>query len=157
MEGAAGPLTITIVRISDSTLERLAGSPIISDVHANLPALEAVLADIRRAEHRTHLVPGRSRGLRRPAPTSAWRSPPRLQRCASWAITTWLSSTLDIATFSPAAAQAARWTKRELSDEARAFMQGLEPSEESLPIGIFHASPRDPVWEYVLSPMLADA
>lgn len=64
---------------------------------------------------------------------------------------------LDIATFSPAAAHAARWTKKELSDEARAFMLSLEPASDSLPIGLFHASPRDPVWEYVLSPILADA
>ncbi|MEA2348835.1 MAG: hypothetical protein QOG62_2622 [Thermoleophilaceae bacterium] len=64
---------------------------------------------------------------------------------------------LDISTFSPAAAQAARWTRTRLDKESRDFMSGLEPGNGSLPIGIFHASPRDPVWEYVLSPVLADA
>jgi diadenosine tetraphosphatase ApaH/serine/threonine PP2A family protein phosphatase len=32
-----------------------------------------------------------------------------------------------------------------------AFLGGLEPSAERAGIGLFHASPRDPVWEYVLS------
>jgi diadenosine tetraphosphatase ApaH/serine/threonine PP2A family protein phosphatase len=36
------------------------------------------------------------------------------------------------------------------------FLRSLEPLSESEPVGLYHASPRDPVWEYVLSPLQAD-
>jgi diadenosine tetraphosphatase ApaH/serine/threonine PP2A family protein phosphatase len=33
---------------------------------------------------------------------------------------------------------------------------GLEPADLDEEVGLFHASPRDPVWEYVLSPLQAE-
>ena len=36
-------------------------------------------------------------------------------------------------------------------------MAGLEPADTGRELGLFHASPRDPVWEYVLSTLQADA
>lgn len=63
---------------------------------------------------------------------------------------------LDIDDFSANAAAAAEWTKRELGADARAYLEGLEPSREGEGLGLFHGSPRDPVWEYVLSAMAAD-
>jgi diadenosine tetraphosphatase ApaH/serine/threonine PP2A family protein phosphatase len=59
--------------------------------------------------------------------------------------------------FNQDAAAAARWTQEALSDEARAFLETLEPSAERPGIALFHASARDPVWEYVLSPESAIA
>jgi diadenosine tetraphosphatase ApaH/serine/threonine PP2A family protein phosphatase len=38
-----------------------------------------------------------------------------------------------------------------LRPDARAFLSGLGSSAVSDGIGLFHGSPRDPVWEYVLS------
>ena len=64
---------------------------------------------------------------------------------------------LDIEEFSMNAAIAATWTKENIGQEALDFLNTLEPADESHPIGLYHASPRDPVWEYVLSTMLADA
>ena len=55
------------------------------------------------------------------------------------------------------AAIAATWTKENIGQEALDFLNTLEPADESHAIGLYHASPRDPVWEYVLSTMLADA
>ena len=37
------------------------------------------------------------------------------------------------------------------------MLRELEPAGEREGIGLFHASPRDPVWEYVLSAEQADA
>ena len=62
---------------------------------------------------------------------------------------------LDLGDFSPDAAASARWTARELSREARAYLEPLSPSGERSGVGLYHASPRDPVWEYVLSPAAA--
>ena len=64
---------------------------------------------------------------------------------------------LDVSTFSYNAAVAAEWTKQNIGSEALEFMGGLEPADTTHEIGLYHASPRDPVWEYVLSTLQADA
>ncbi len=39
---------------------------------------------------------------------------------------------------------------------ARAYLESLSPAGRARPgVGLYHASPRDPVWEYVLSPEVA--
>ena len=63
---------------------------------------------------------------------------------------------LDITDFSMNAATAAEWTKEELGSDARAYLEKLEPLDEEQALGLYHASPRDPVWEYVLSSMAAE-
>jgi diadenosine tetraphosphatase ApaH/serine/threonine PP2A family protein phosphatase len=37
-----------------------------------------------------------------------------------------------------------------------AYLAELEPKGREESLGLYHASPRDPVWEYVLSDLLAD-
>jgi diadenosine tetraphosphatase ApaH/serine/threonine PP2A family protein phosphatase len=64
---------------------------------------------------------------------------------------------LDIDAFSVNAAVAARWTQQNIGQEALDFMTGLEPRDTEHPVGLFHGSPRDPVWEYVLSTIQAEA
>lgn len=65
---------------------------------------------------------------------------------------------LSVEDFSANAAAAALWTRENISDETREYLTPLEPKDESHgEVGLYHASPRDPVWEYVLSVGLADA
>ena len=64
---------------------------------------------------------------------------------------------LDLNTFSWNAAAAARWTQERIGEESRAFLASLEPVDTGRALGLYHASPRDPVWEYVLSTLQADA
>ena len=59
---------------------------------------------------------------------------------------------LDVSSFSPAAAAAVRWTRETAKPETIDFLRGLEPADESREVALYHASPRDPVWEYVLWP-----
>jgi len=49
------------------------------------------------------------------------------------------------------AAAVVRWTQTVLLDENRAFLERLEPQAKVDRAELFHASPRDPVWEYVIS------
>jgi predicted phosphodiesterase len=63
---------------------------------------------------------------------------------------------LSLDDFSRGAALAARWTQEVISDETREFLLSLEPSGSGAGIGLFHASPRDPIWEYVLSGLTAE-
>ncbi len=53
--------------------------------------------------------------------------------------------------FNPDAASAGSWTAAELTAGSRTFLGGLEPQAHSDGVDLYHASARDPVWEYVLS------
>ena len=43
-----------------------------------------------------------------------------------------------------------------MSEETTAYLGGLSPALEREGFGLFHASPRDPIWEYVLSGLTAE-
>ena len=58
---------------------------------------------------------------------------------------------LDLDLFVGHAGAAARWTQTVLDREAREFLLGLEPEARRDRVALAHGSPRDPVWEYVLS------
>jgi diadenosine tetraphosphatase ApaH/serine/threonine PP2A family protein phosphatase len=62
---------------------------------------------------------------------------------------------IDLDMFAPDAAVSARWTAGLLEPAARAYLESLSPAGVREGVGLFHASPRDPVWEYVLSPAVA--
>jgi predicted phosphodiesterase len=63
---------------------------------------------------------------------------------------------LSLEEFSRGAALAARWTRDVIAPETREYLLSLSPTGSSEGFGLFHASPRDPVWEYVLSPLAAE-
>jgi diadenosine tetraphosphatase ApaH/serine/threonine PP2A family protein phosphatase len=58
---------------------------------------------------------------------------------------------IDIAEFSGDAGIAARWTRSVLREPQAEWLRGLEPTSERDGAQLFHGSPRDPVWDYVLS------
>ena len=58
---------------------------------------------------------------------------------------------LDLLDFAPDAVESARWTRGVLTAEARSFLKSLEPTATREGVELFHASPRDPVWEYILT------
>jgi diadenosine tetraphosphatase ApaH/serine/threonine PP2A family protein phosphatase len=62
---------------------------------------------------------------------------------------------IDLEDFSPDAATAARWTAEVLEDEPRRYLESMSPQAVLEQAELFHASPRDPVWEYVLAPEVA--
>ena len=63
--------------------------------------------------------------------------------------------TIDIAEFSGDAAAAALWTRTCSGDDQRDWLASLAPAGRRGQAQLFHASPRDPVWEYVLSEHVA--
>jgi predicted phosphodiesterase len=58
--------------------------------------------------------------------------------------------------FSRGAALAARWTQTVINGDTRQYLDKLEPLNLDEEVGLYHASPRDPIWEYVLSPLQAE-
>jgi diadenosine tetraphosphatase ApaH/serine/threonine PP2A family protein phosphatase len=63
---------------------------------------------------------------------------------------------LSLEDFSRGAALAARWTREVIRPETREFLLSLKPQGAAEGVGLFHASPRDPIWEYVLSVLAAE-
>jgi diadenosine tetraphosphatase ApaH/serine/threonine PP2A family protein phosphatase len=63
---------------------------------------------------------------------------------------------LPLEQFSRGAALAARWTQETITAQTRAYLEKLEPVQLEEQVGLYHASPRDPIWEYVLSPLQAE-
>jgi diadenosine tetraphosphatase ApaH/serine/threonine PP2A family protein phosphatase len=64
---------------------------------------------------------------------------------------------MDVADFNPAAASAVRWTQDQLSPEHHRFLAELPLTTVSGDFTLVHGSLRDPVWEYLLSTEQADA
>ena len=63
---------------------------------------------------------------------------------------------LSLEEFSRGAALAAYWTREVIRPETREYLLSLKPQSHAEGIGLFHASPRDPIWEYVLSGLTAE-
>ena len=53
--------------------------------------------------------------------------------------------------FTGLAGAALIWTRRALGQHGLARLERLQPSDPEGPVALFHASPRDPIWEYVVS------
>lgn len=58
--------------------------------------------------------------------------------------------------FSRGAALAATWTQETIRPDTLEYLQSLDASQVLDAVALYHASPRDPVWEYVLSPLQAE-
>ena len=125
---------------------------LLSDIHSNLPALEAVLADIEDAGVDESWCLGDVVGYGAQPDECAALVRERCSICLVGNHDLAALEQLDISTFSPAAAAAVRWTRERMSRETHDFLASLEPADEGREVGLYHASPRDPVWEYVLWP-----
>jgi diadenosine tetraphosphatase ApaH/serine/threonine PP2A family protein phosphatase len=130
---------------------------VISDVHGNLHALEAVLTEIddERPDELWCLGDTVGYGPRPNECCALVRA--RSDRCLVGNHDLVVVGTLDLSEFNDEAAAAAAWTARVLEPDARAFLLALEPSARVDGVDLFHGSPRDPVWEYVLTEEAAAA
>jgi diadenosine tetraphosphatase ApaH/serine/threonine PP2A family protein phosphatase len=124
---------------------------VISDIHGNLHALEAVLADVDAAAPDVVWCLGDLVGYG-PRPNDCVRiTRERAALCLVGNHDLGVVGRIDLGDFSPDAAAAARWTASVLEPDLRGFLESLAPSAEAEHAQLFHASARDPVWEYVLS------
>jgi predicted phosphodiesterase len=125
---------------------------IVSDIHANLPALEAVLADAQRVGVDQLWCLGDVVGYGAHPDECTSLIAERCALCLVGNHDLAVLGELDDSAFSPAAAAAVRWTRETARPETIEFLRGLEPADESREVALYHASPRDPIWEYVLWP-----
>jgi diadenosine tetraphosphatase ApaH/serine/threonine PP2A family protein phosphatase len=130
---------------------------VISDIHANWHALEVVLEAVEREEPDELWCLGDLVGYGpRPNPCCA-AVEHRAALCLVGNHDLGVLGELDIADFAGDAAVAARWTRGVLAEGSRRYLAALRPTARRDGVELFHASPRDPVWEYVLSAEAAAA
>jgi diadenosine tetraphosphatase ApaH/serine/threonine PP2A family protein phosphatase len=129
----------------------------ISDIHANLPALEAVLAAAEGAAVDEIWCLGDVIGYGAEPDECADLVRERCALCLVGNHDLAVLGVLDIAAFSEAAAAAVAWTRENVAERTLSMLRDLEPAGEREGIALFHASPRDAIWEYVLSAEQADA
>jgi len=124
---------------------------VISDVHSNQPALETVLAAIDEVGVEQVWCLGDVVGYGAQPDACADLIQQRCDVCLAGNHDLAVLGGLDIASFSETAAAAVEWTRENIGAATVEFLRGLEPAATRAGVGLFHASPSDPIWEYVLS------
>lgn len=123
----------------------------ITDIHANLAALEAALAAIDAVEPEEVWCLGDVVGYGAEPDACADLVRERCDLCLAGNHDLAVLGALDVADFSPSAAEAVLWTREHVAERTLELLRELEPRGRRAGIGLFHGSPRDPVWEYLLS------
>ena len=124
---------------------------VLSDVHSNLRALEAVLAEIDAGGFDAIWFLGDLVGYGPKPNECAALLQERAAICLAGNHDLVVLGKIEIDAFAGDAAAAARWTQTVLEDTARSFLDTLQPQAVAPGVELFHGSPRDPVWDYVLS------
>ena len=129
---------------------------IVSDIHGNLEALEAVLADLERHRPASLVCLGDFVGYGASPNECIDRLRPRVEHALVGNHDLAACGKLQLSDFNHNAAVAARWTERALRPDNHEYLRGLPFSARWRDMLLVHASPARPEdWHYVLS--IADA
>ena len=124
---------------------------VVSDIHSNLHALEAVLAAIEAEAPDELWCLGDLVGYG-PRPNECCAAiAERADICLAGNHDLAVRGTIDLAEFGGEAAVAAGWTRDVLEPQAQELLERLEPEGAAHGVALYHGSARDPIWEYVLS------
>jgi diadenosine tetraphosphatase ApaH/serine/threonine PP2A family protein phosphatase len=129
---------------------------IVSDIHGNRQAFEAVLEAIGDSECQELWCLGDLVGYGADPDACVGLARAHAAVCLAGNHDLGVCGRLPLEEFSRGAALAARWTQTTIDTSTRDFLTGLEPEAADEAVGLYHASPRDPVWEYVLSTLQAE-
>ena len=100
---------------------------LLSDVHGNLPAFRAVLADVESAGAEQVLCLGDLVGYGAQPDGCVALARERCDVCLAGNHDLVVTGAIDIADFSPSAASAAVWTREHISADSLEYLRGLEP------------------------------
>ncbi len=129
---------------------------VISDIHANRHAFEATLDAVAASDAAELWCLGDLVGYGAEPDACVELAREHAAICLAGNHDLGVTGQIPLSEFSRGASVAAQWTQEVIAAENLSFLAGLEPQGEEASLGLFHASPRDPVWEYVLSPLLAE-
>jgi predicted phosphodiesterase len=128
---------------------------VLSDIHANLAALDAVCDELGMVDEVWVLGDIVGYG---PQPNEVIR---RLQELGVRAVTGNHDGAaigmVDASWFNPDAQAAIQWTATVLDENARAYLAALPEVRRDGELTAVHGSPREPIWEYITDATIAAA
>ena len=157
--GAQAPAVVKAARPSPRPFALRYAPPmrvaVLSDLHANIAALEAVLAVMPSVDEVWHLGDVVGYG---PQPDAVVA---RLREIGARGVRgnhdAAAVGQLDIEAFNVDARGAMEWTRSTIADETRAWLAALPERLEREDFLLVHGSPRDPTWEYITTIPVARA
>ncbi len=129
---------------------------ILSDIHGNRQAFEAVLAEVAGTDADELWCLGDLVGYGADPDACVELARRHTHVCLAGNHDLAVVGQIPLDEFSRGAGLAARWTQDVIAPDNLDFLASLVPSGVEGDIGLYHGSPRDPVWEYVLSALLAE-
>jgi predicted phosphodiesterase len=129
---------------------------VISDIHANRHAFEATLGAVAASDAAELWCLGDLVGYGAEPDACVELAREHAAVCLAGNHDLAVTGEIPLDEFSRGASVAAQWTREVIAPENLAFLEGLSVQGEESSLGLYHASPRDPVWEYVLSTLLAE-
>ena len=128
---------------------------VVSDIHSNLAAFEAIIADFGEVDEVWCIGDVVGYG---PDPNECVRRLRGFPHICVAGNHDWASvGKVSADVFNSDARAAATWTGEQLTAASRDYLRGLPPRVEREGWTIVHGSPRDPIWEYVLRTWQASA
>lgn len=123
---------------------------VLSDIHGNLKALEAVLEDAPPGLPIWCLGDMVGYG---PSPNECIELLQRYEHVCvvgnhDWAV----MGKVDVDDFNPDAKHSVQWTQDQLTQASLAYLEQLALKQEYGEFTLVHGSPRDPIWEYLFRP-----
>ena len=126
---------------------------ILSDIHSNLAALEAVLAEAGEVDQVWCLGDLVGYG---PDPNECVERIRELPHICVAGNHDWgVLGKLDLSDFNAYARQACLWNRHRLTEENREYLDNLDEYIIEGDFTLVHGSPRYPIWEYIMSPGVA--
>jgi len=123
---------------------------VLSDIHSNLAALEAVLAEAGEVDQVWCLGDVVGYG---PDPNECVERISSLPHLCVVGNHDWGTlGKLDLNDFNAYARRACLWNREQLSAENREYLDSLDELIVEGDFTLVHGSPRSPIWEYVMSP-----
>ena len=129
---------------------------VVSDIHANRHAFEATLEAVAASEASELWCLGDLVGYGAEPDACVELAREHAAVCLAGNHDLAVTGEISLEEFSRGASVAAQWTREVIHPENLDFLKTLSPQGEESSVGLYHASPRDPVWEYVLSALLAE-
>jgi predicted phosphodiesterase len=129
---------------------------VISDIHANRHAFEATLEAIAASDASELWCLGDLVGYGAEPDACVELAREHAAVCLAGNHDLAVTGDISLGEFSRGASMAAQWTREVIAAENLEFLRSLSPRGDEEAVGLYHASPRDPVWEYVLSALLAE-
>lgn len=129
---------------------------VVSDIHSNRQAFEAVLEAIADSDASELWCLGDLVGYGADPDACVELARRHTAVCLAGNHDMAVVGELPLDDFSRGASIAAQWTREVIAPANLGFLEGLRPQGQEGTLGLYHASPRDPLWEYVLSVLLAE-